>query len=295
MPRGKPSAADTQLLDALASLGMHATSYQLERWRLGGFMPRNVRRSLGRGRGSESEPALDAFACAQALARFSAQGASPARRIAERFYGLSSESPDRARSLPERVVRTSLRSLLEEDRVPAAKSEDAAYQEAFEIAAKDRWILRGSDMAFFHGEPAVPARSMREARAAYEHVLAAQRLGVYAVGVEIIQEALVTMGWVPGHGAVEATAYLALVLNNTDQLCQAVDRTAYRHLCETASIAARLHSMAVFSMAALIGTGFEWLPRLHTNLVRHSAVHAAILMDSQMEAAGRALTRSPGG
>src|SRR6266545_8007212 len=74
MPRSQPSRADVALLAALAGQGLHASPYQLERWRAAGLLPRNRRRGLGRGRGSASELDETAVASASVLARLARQG-----------------------------------------------------------------------------------------------------------------------------------------------------------------------------------------------------------------------------
>jgi hypothetical protein len=74
MPRSQPSRADAALLAALARQGLHASPYQLERWRATGLLPHNRRRGLGRGRGSISELDEHAVAGATILAWNARQG-----------------------------------------------------------------------------------------------------------------------------------------------------------------------------------------------------------------------------
>jgi hypothetical protein len=50
------SAADQQLIAHAARHGAVVTARQLERWRARGLLAKNIRRALGRSRGSMSEP-----------------------------------------------------------------------------------------------------------------------------------------------------------------------------------------------------------------------------------------------
>lgn len=56
MPRTPASPADEQLISRAALHGAVVTHRQLERWRAAGLLAPNVRRPLGRGRGSTSQP-----------------------------------------------------------------------------------------------------------------------------------------------------------------------------------------------------------------------------------------------
>lgn len=56
MPRSTVSEADQQLIAYAAQHGAVVTARQLERWRARGLLAQNIRRALGRGRGSTSEP-----------------------------------------------------------------------------------------------------------------------------------------------------------------------------------------------------------------------------------------------
>ncbi len=56
MPRSTASEADQHLIADAARHGAVITARQLERWRAQGLLAPNVRRALGRGRGSTSQP-----------------------------------------------------------------------------------------------------------------------------------------------------------------------------------------------------------------------------------------------
>lgn len=76
MPRSSASTADQELVDYAAAHGQQVTAWQIERWRLRGLLPANLRRALGRGLGSTSLPAPGA----PELVIWLAQHARPGRR-----------------------------------------------------------------------------------------------------------------------------------------------------------------------------------------------------------------------
>jgi hypothetical protein len=76
MPRSTASQADQQLIADAARHGAAVTARQLERWRARGLLAPNIRRPLGRGRGSASEPP----AGAAELVAWLAGNARPGRR-----------------------------------------------------------------------------------------------------------------------------------------------------------------------------------------------------------------------
>jgi hypothetical protein len=57
VPRTGASPADLELITHAERRGFTLTGRRIERWRAQGLLPANVRRALGRGRGSTSEPA----------------------------------------------------------------------------------------------------------------------------------------------------------------------------------------------------------------------------------------------
>ncbi|GLW51915.1 hypothetical protein Stsp02_75750 [Streptomyces sp. NBRC 14336] len=69
-----PSAADAELIERLAALGVRVSAAQLERWRGAGLLPGHARRWLGRGRGSVSVLAEETVAVAAALGRHARAG-----------------------------------------------------------------------------------------------------------------------------------------------------------------------------------------------------------------------------
>ncbi|MFJ8941059.1 hypothetical protein ACIRL0_35990 [Streptomyces sp. NPDC102365] len=74
MTRRTPSAADKELIERLATLGIRVSAAQLERWRGARLLPAHARRWLGRGRGSVSVLAEETVAVAAALGRHARPG-----------------------------------------------------------------------------------------------------------------------------------------------------------------------------------------------------------------------------
>lgn len=102
MPRGELSEADRILIDGLGERGVIVSSYQLERWRGHGLLPRNHRAWPGRPSGSTSTPAHDALVIAEALARHQRTGRNVSKAALQVFtaYPLV--------PLPEEGVRAAL-------------------------------------------------------------------------------------------------------------------------------------------------------------------------------------------
>jgi hypothetical protein len=78
MPRSRASEADKQLIADAVRHGDEVTARQLERWRAGGLLAPNVRRALGRGRGSRSEPPPGSVELVVWLAQNAGRGRRPA-------------------------------------------------------------------------------------------------------------------------------------------------------------------------------------------------------------------------
>ncbi|MEV4511582.1 hypothetical protein AB0K00_21725 [Dactylosporangium sp. NPDC049525] len=113
MPRGSISSADAALLAAVQAQGVTATPTQLERWRSAGLLQRNVRSSLGRGRGSVSMAPADAVASVVWLAQHGRQGARPWHLALEAFaHGLP---------LSEQTIRSAWRNVVKRGELPVER------------------------------------------------------------------------------------------------------------------------------------------------------------------------------
>jgi len=77
VPRTGASPADLELIAHAESRGFTLTGRRIERWRAQGLLPANVRRALGRGRGSTSEPAPGARDLVLWLAEHARSGRRP--------------------------------------------------------------------------------------------------------------------------------------------------------------------------------------------------------------------------
>lgn len=69
----------------MASRGLSITATQLERWRSQGYLPRHVRRGLGRGAGSRSEPVAGLHDYVEGLGRRAGQGRSTDEAVLSLF------------------------------------------------------------------------------------------------------------------------------------------------------------------------------------------------------------------
>jgi hypothetical protein len=125
MPRSAASEADRQLIADAARHGTVVTARQLERWRARGLLAPNIRRPLGRGRGSTSEPPPGAAE----LVAWLATNARPGRRPAD----LALLAFAAGLAVPEDTVRaafagavTGIRLAAEASMPPGAAPEDVA-------------------------------------------------------------------------------------------------------------------------------------------------------------------------
>jgi hypothetical protein len=148
MPRSPASEADRQLIADAARHGAVVTAGQLERWRARGLLGPNIRRPLGRGRGSTSEPP----AGAAELVAWLAGNARPGRRPGDlALLGFAA-----GLAVPEDTVRVAfagavarIRLPVEATMAPGAAPEDvadaavAAGHRVTMVPARIRCIDRG--------------------------------------------------------------------------------------------------------------------------------------------------------
>ncbi|MFM9700032.1 hypothetical protein [Streptomyces europaeiscabiei] len=163
MPRTTtPSPADQQLIDHAQRHGFTVSAKQLETWRRAGLLPANASSSLGRGRGSTSRAAPEAFELVVALARLAARGRRPGDLalllFAERL------------PVPEATVRAALtasvdRVVLSVEEQPDQEGDDATAGGQHEDAEQDmeEHAQRTADRAVAAGLAItlVPARARR--------------------------------------------------------------------------------------------------------------------------------------
>ena len=114
MPRSTVSEADRQLIADAARHGAVVTAGQLERWRARGLLGPNIRRPLGRGRGSMSEPP----AGAAELVAWLAGNARPGRRPSD----LALLAFAAGLAVPEDTVRAAFAGAVARIRLPVEAS-----------------------------------------------------------------------------------------------------------------------------------------------------------------------------
>lgn len=137
MPRSAASGADRQLIAYAAAHGVKVPARHLERWRASGLLAPNVRRGLGRGRGSTSEPPPGAGELVVWLAR----NARPGRRPCDlALLAFAADLP-----VPEDTVRAafagaidSIRLPVKADMPPGVTPEDVAHAA---VAAGQRFTM----------------------------------------------------------------------------------------------------------------------------------------------------------
>ncbi|MFJ1589141.1 hypothetical protein ACIOD0_02650 [Kitasatospora albolonga] len=137
---GDSVSADQQLIDHARQLGHVVSVKQLESWRRAGLLPRNTSRSLGRGRGSTSVPADEAFGLVVALARLARRGNRPSH-LALALFGEGHPVPEKAvREAFGKAVRA-LRAGLGEDGPEAEEDEEEwAERLADEVVASGQRV-----------------------------------------------------------------------------------------------------------------------------------------------------------
>jgi hypothetical protein len=117
MPRSTASDADQQLIADAGRLGIAVTARQMERWRAGGLLAPNIRRGLGRGRGSASVPPPGAAELVAWLARNARPGRKPSDLALLAFAaGLA---------VPEETVRAAFAGAVASIRLPGEASMSA--------------------------------------------------------------------------------------------------------------------------------------------------------------------------
>jgi hypothetical protein len=125
MPRSTVSGADQQLIAHAARCGIMVSARQLERWRARGLLAPNVRRALGRGRGSTSEPPAGAAELVVWLARHARPGRRPGDLALLAFAAGLAVPEDAVRTAFAEAV-TGIRLSVETNMPPGAAPEDVA-------------------------------------------------------------------------------------------------------------------------------------------------------------------------
>jgi len=257
MSRSQPSRADVALLAALASQGLHASPYQLERWRAAGLLPRNRRRGLGRGRGSASELDETAVASASVLARLARQGRRlVGSHVIERFAVGLPAAEDEVRA----AFATELDRVIERLAGDAPDTDDGwqqRYDAARRVARRERLPVDGQELvAALFDEPTRLEPSRAAERAAMRTLL--QAIAGGEVAPEDFRQAMATAGWLPeadlasvlaGHREAQLAGTDA-----SDQAAAAMSLARLREVLESASLTDLQRAVAAVYMAQAFQT-----------------------------------------
>jgi hypothetical protein len=268
------SATDRRILDELASRGIRVSAYQLERWRTRGLVPRNVRRGRGRGRGTSSAVAADLVPSLETVALANTQRWDIELQILRMMHDLA-ESPEREYQLDrlaERPIRKALEFAVVRER-PSPMDEDAAYAVANSFAISDGFLTWPEKRGQY------TEAEIEKMRAAYEHVLAADRIGVAAVGWGMLVDSVIKLQWADPEAADDLVDYLDLVLNRRLEHITLAREAPYDKLLMVAKVVVRVSSFTGTFPDRLVDSSFPWLPSLHHDYRWWPTLLMAMLMD----------------
>jgi hypothetical protein len=221
MTRGEVSAADRELAARLAERGLSVSAAQLERWRHAGLVPANVRRGLGRGRGSVSVPAQGAVEAAAALARHARPGRDLRWTVLAWYAEAGHPVLPGQEPVPEppwREVRAALLWAVEHDRIRLLRAAALSVRTDADMdgwyAAAEQLVRRGPSRAphperlrtMLLTDPAGPAPRWHAPAGdapALVQLLAATALGPAEIGGGALTGALAALGLPGGSAAAE--------------------------------------------------------------------------------------------
>lgn len=263
MPRSSPSRADTQLIQALAELGLTVSPYQLERWRAAELLPRNRRRGLGRGKGSVSELDGETVERATTLARVAGQGRElPGTHVLDRFV--------QGQPVAEEAVRAAyskrLGRLCHLIGADAGEDDDgwqARYGAAKRLSRRSHLADAGGLLDAFLGRPERHTATNREERDAVRTFTQTLAHGGDAP-LEDLAGALAVFGGAPGGNLEEAREALreAELSGSSigDEIAQALSLNRFREVLDQTSFddlraAATVYSEACFYQSLIIMAG----------------------------------------
>ncbi|MEU0978012.1 hypothetical protein ACFYXN_17425 [Streptomyces griseus] len=137
---GGPVSADQQLVEHARRHGFVVSAKQLASWRRSGLLPGHTTRALGRGRGSASDPADEAFGLVVALARLARRGARPSHLALELFGEGHPVPAEAVRNAFGKAVRGLGAGLGEEGPGEGEDEEEWAERVADEVVASGRRV-----------------------------------------------------------------------------------------------------------------------------------------------------------
>jgi hypothetical protein len=159
------------------------------------------------------------------------------------------------KALIETVTRSGKRQLPEDD----------SYELAMAEAATDPYIAANRQRFFLQGDARIvphPRKVLSSMRAAYQHILAAERLGVATVGEELIEESVITLEWISADLASKLVDYLSLILQRGNEHISIFREVKYSELVETAMLASRIYYVSLSFPKTLRDTSFSWVPTI---------------------------------
>jgi hypothetical protein len=275
------STTDQRILDELASRRIRVSAYQLERWRARGLVPRNVRRGRGRGRGTSSAVAADLMPSLETVALANAQRSDIELQVLGTMLDLA-ESPEREHQfdrLAERPIRKALEFAVVRER-PSPMDEDAAYAYANTFARSDGFVTWAERRGQY------TEAEIERMRAAYEQVLAADRIGVAGVGWGMLADSVIVLQWAGPEAADDLVDYLDLVLNRRMEHVTLAREAPYDKVRMVAKVAARVSSFTGTFPDRLVDSAFSWLPSLPRDYGWWPTLLMAMLMDQDLFGAG---------
>jgi len=185
------------------------------------------------------------------------------------------ESPEREHQLDrlaERPIRKALEFAVVRER-PSPMDEDAAYAVANAFAISDDFL------AWSEKRGQYTEAEIEKMRAAYEHVLAADRIGVAAVGWGMLADSVIMLRWADPETADDLVDYLDLVLNRRMEHVTLAREAPYNKVLMAAKVATRVSSFTGTFPDRLADSSFPWLRSLYHGYSWWPTLLMAMLMD----------------
>jgi hypothetical protein len=193
------------------------------------------------------------------------------------MHGLAG-SPEREHQfdrLAERPIRKALEFAVVRER-PSPMDEDAAYAEANAFARSDGFV-RWPEKPGQYTEAEI-----EKMHAAYEQVLAADRIGVAAVGWGMLADSVITLQWADPEAADDLVDYLDSVLNRRMEHVTLARAAPYNKVLMAAKVAVRVSSFTGTFPDRLVDSSFPWLRSLHHDYRWWPTLLMAMLMDRDL-------------
>ncbi|MBM0275615.1 hypothetical protein [Micromonospora tarensis] len=191
--------------------------------------------------------------------------------------------------IPEATFRAALNASLSLEDRGSSSSEDDAYAISLDEAMADKFItacIRTLNKRVSRAE-------LEQMRTSYQHVLAAKRLGVDAVGADLIEEAVVVMRWAPEGTARDVVDYLAAIFCPLEDRLQVFRNASYEEILVTAGPASAIWTGAV-RFRDLLEPHFGWVVEIQSTYIRPVLMHLAILSEGWIADRTLATVQAPG-